>query len=267
MLKQHLIDAEDGVTVMGLFHIGGKSYELLHENRSGWNAEAFRDRYSEVLERYDFIVGDWGYNQLRLKGFFRDNHQKANKDSSYSTMSDYINEYCNFGCAYFVLEKMHGVKYEPEVDELEPSADLPRLEGADLRAALQASLTEPQGEESDAEDAVGSDGPAYERSGRKPRGDYRHGNGNRRGEDSRKGNHNAQQDDNRSGGDKRGDGKGTKREGRDSHPRSEHRASNNGGGRKGGEQRSRKPFRLAASEAAASLADDNGTAKKDTEGS
>lgn len=100
-----------------MIQIGGKIYELIHENRNGWNADAFKDRYSEVLERYDYIIGDWGYNQLRLKGFFRDNHMKATKDSAYSGMSDYINEYCNFGCAYFVLEKTGTIKKSTDEDE------------------------------------------------------------------------------------------------------------------------------------------------------
>ncbi|WP_336789759.1 YutD family protein [Paenibacillus sp. MMO-177] len=108
-----------------MIQIGGKIYELIHENRNGWNADAFKDRYSEVLERYDFIIGDWGYNQLRLKGFFRDNHMKATKDSAYSGMSDYINEYCNFGCAYFVLEKTGTAAKSPDEeagDEQEASS-------------------------------------------------------------------------------------------------------------------------------------------------
>ncbi|MUT68033.1 YutD family protein [Paenibacillus sp. NEAU-GSW1] len=102
-----------------MIQIDGKIYELLHENRGGWNMEAFRDRYSEVLERYDYIIGDWGYSQLRLKGFFRDNHMKATKESAFSSLTDYINEYCNFGCAYFVLEKTGSVKRSPEEEERE----------------------------------------------------------------------------------------------------------------------------------------------------
>ncbi|MFB5267121.1 YutD family protein [Paenibacillus enshidis] len=91
-----------------MFQIGGKIYELVQDYKNGWNPEAFRDRYSEVLDRYDYIIGDWGYNQLRLKGFYREGHPKANKDSSISVLSDYINEYCNFGCAYFVLHRVQG---------------------------------------------------------------------------------------------------------------------------------------------------------------
>lgn len=93
--------------------IGGKTYEVLKDHRNGWNQEAFRERYSDVLERYDYIIGDWGYSQLRLKGFYKDNHPKATKDTAISSMVDYINEYCNFGCAYFVLQKSR----EPKVKD------------------------------------------------------------------------------------------------------------------------------------------------------
>lgn len=102
---------------MCLILVGGKNYEILKDHKSGWNPEAFRDRYSDVLERYDYIIGDWGYSQLRLKGFYRDNHPKANKETAISSMVDYINEYCNFGCAFFVLQKSR----EPVSKEIEMS--------------------------------------------------------------------------------------------------------------------------------------------------
>ncbi|MCH1641688.1 YutD family protein [Paenibacillus timonensis] len=89
-----------------LIQIGGRTYELIQNYRDAWDPEAFKQRYSEVLDRYDYIIGDWGYEKLRLKGFLRDNHPKANRDTAYSGITDYINEYCNFGCAYFVLQKV-----------------------------------------------------------------------------------------------------------------------------------------------------------------
>lgn len=94
--------------------IGKQGYELVQDNRNGWNPEAFKQRYSEVLDRYDYIVGDWGYNQLRLKGFYRDNHPKVTRDTAISGMVDYINEYCNFGCAYFVLQKLKELPKDKE---------------------------------------------------------------------------------------------------------------------------------------------------------
>jgi uncharacterized protein YutD len=82
------------------------TYELIAEHREAWNEEAFIKRYSDILTKYDFIVGDWGYEQLRLRGFYEDNNRKAPFDSRIETLPEYILEYCNFGCAYFVVKKV-----------------------------------------------------------------------------------------------------------------------------------------------------------------
>jgi uncharacterized protein YutD len=89
-----------------MFVVANKGYELRLEHRSGWNFEMFRDRYSDVLARYDYISGDWGYNQLRLRGFFKADHPQATKETSIVYFEDYLHEYCNFGCAYFLVEKV-----------------------------------------------------------------------------------------------------------------------------------------------------------------
>jgi uncharacterized protein YutD len=106
-----------------IYVAGGNTYRLVRNHKNGWNPEAFRERYSEVLERYDYIVGDWGYNQLRLKGFFRDNHPKATKETSITGLVDYLSEYCNFGCAWFVLAKVDRKQLpaDEQVVSVEPS--------------------------------------------------------------------------------------------------------------------------------------------------
>ncbi|MFC4618393.1 YutD family protein [Camelliibacillus cellulosilyticus] len=87
--------------------VGYQKYELIEERFNGWNDEAFLKRYSDILSKYDYIVGDWGYEQLRLRGFYRDEHPKATHDTKISTLPEYLFEYCNFGCAYFVLKKVN----------------------------------------------------------------------------------------------------------------------------------------------------------------
>ncbi|MFC0270917.1 YutD family protein [Metabacillus herbersteinensis] len=86
--------------------IQNQCFEVIKEEKEGFNEEAFKARYTDILNKYDFIVGDWGYNQLRLRGFFDDQNQKATYDTKISTLDEYIYEYCNFGCAYFVLKKI-----------------------------------------------------------------------------------------------------------------------------------------------------------------
>jgi uncharacterized protein YutD len=90
--------------------VNNSCYEIVDEIREGFNEEAFRARHSEILNKYDYIVGDWGYSQLRLRGFFEDDNQKATYDTKISTLSEYLFEYCNFGCPYFVLKKVKNNK-------------------------------------------------------------------------------------------------------------------------------------------------------------
>lgn len=92
-----------------MIQIQGCFYEVVQDVREGWNMEAFKERYSEVLTKYDYIVGDWGYSQLRLRGFYDDYNKKAKAafDAKISTLDEYIHEYCNFGCSYFVVKKIN----------------------------------------------------------------------------------------------------------------------------------------------------------------
>lgn len=89
-----------------MIELNGKKYELLENVKDGFQIDALEERYSEVLKKYDFIVGDWGYNQLRLKGFYHEDNAKASYDSQINMLDDYLYEYCNFGCAYFVIKKL-----------------------------------------------------------------------------------------------------------------------------------------------------------------
>ncbi|MFD2613770.1 YutD-like domain-containing protein [Paenibacillus gansuensis] len=156
----------------------GKTYQIIQEHKIAWNPEAFRDRYSEVLERYDYIVGDWGYNQLRLKGFFKEDNPKVTRESSVAVLQDYLHEYCNFGCAYFILEKVN----DPVPEELNPATTIvvdfkhtgPRY--AEPKPAPEAKVSKHQ------------DGQQEGRKGGSQANEAREGgNENRSGEGRRKG--------------------------------------------------------------------------------
>lgn len=86
--------------------IQGYCYEVIEDVKNGWDEASFTSRYSEILHKYDYILGDWGHSQLRLRGFFDDHHRKATGDTKISTLPEYVSEYCNFGCAYFVVKKV-----------------------------------------------------------------------------------------------------------------------------------------------------------------
>ena len=70
--------------------------------------------------KYDYIVGDWSNDQLRLKGFYEDERPNTRKTDRISRLSEYLREYCAFGCAYFILknEEPQLIVFEEETEPL-----------------------------------------------------------------------------------------------------------------------------------------------------
>lgn len=97
---KHVIVLDDVVT------IGDKVFHLIHNHRDGFNQEKLEQRYSDIFAKYDYLVGDWGHEQLRLKGFFSSSRKKMPDELKISHLEDYIKEYMNFGAAFFVLKRM-----------------------------------------------------------------------------------------------------------------------------------------------------------------
>ncbi|MCE4955794.1 YutD family protein [Macrococcus caseolyticus] len=81
-------------------------FELIENYNDAFNQEMFEGRYSEILDRYPYVVGDIGFEQLRLKGFFDDKKKGADISRRFSSIQDYLLEYCNFGCPYFILKRL-----------------------------------------------------------------------------------------------------------------------------------------------------------------
>lgn len=117
------------MTTVTRIHLEGFQYEVIEEFREGFNQEALETRYSDVLQKYDYIFGDWGYGQLRLRGFYEDKNSKSTFDTRISTIHDYILEYCNFGCAYFLLKKLGPIQVQETPKESTAEADAPASSG------------------------------------------------------------------------------------------------------------------------------------------
>lgn len=96
-------------------------FELIENYRECFNEEQFIARYSDILDKYDYIVGDYGYDQLRLKGFYKDSNKKAEMSKRFSNIQDYIFEYCNFGCPYFVLRHLSKQEVKKLIEGVHPS--------------------------------------------------------------------------------------------------------------------------------------------------
>ncbi|QLK85592.1 YutD-like domain-containing protein [Staphylococcus sp. 17KM0847] len=120
-----------------MIKVGNLYFELVTSYRDGFNEEDFVARYSEILDKYDYVVGDYGYDQLRLKGFYRDSYKKADFNKRFSTIQDYLLEYCNFGCAYFVVRRMAQHEVEKHFAEAEDIDESNKLKDVKIQPTIQ----------------------------------------------------------------------------------------------------------------------------------
>ena len=93
-----------------MINIENVKYKLIEEYKDGFDEEAFKEKYTEYFEPYDYIIGDWSYGKLRLKGFCNRLNKICNKINDIKYKDDYIKNLCSYECKYFILEKVKDVK-------------------------------------------------------------------------------------------------------------------------------------------------------------
>ncbi|MCH5462612.1 DUF1027 domain-containing protein [Lactobacillus sp. LC28-10] len=84
------------------FQINEHPYELMVNYRDAFDRVELSDRFNTYFSRYDYLVGDWGFGQLRLRGFYDDKRNVAG-ELKIGALQDYLDEACNTGCPYFVM--------------------------------------------------------------------------------------------------------------------------------------------------------------------
>ena len=80
-------------------------YELKENYRDGYDEEAFQERVTDYFYEFDYILGDWAYGKLRLKGFYKKDNKKVIKINNIENYKKYIVDNCAYDCKYFLLEK------------------------------------------------------------------------------------------------------------------------------------------------------------------
>ena len=96
------------------FLFSGVEYKLIEEHKDAFDLEMMEERYTDYLLKYDYIVGDIAYEKLRLRGFYEDHRKGVPIDMKISNLEDYLIEYCSFGAAYFVFERVEKKEEDPE---------------------------------------------------------------------------------------------------------------------------------------------------------
>jgi len=85
--------------------LNNNEYELIKEYKDAFNLDEIVSLATDYFDNFDYILGDYSYNKLRLKGFYDDNNKKATEINKYSYIGEYVEKYCAYDCRYFVLKR------------------------------------------------------------------------------------------------------------------------------------------------------------------
>ena len=61
---------------METINLENDTYEVIKNVKEGIDKEEIEKKYTDYFKDFDYIVGDWAYGKLRLKGF----NDKTNKN-------------------------------------------------------------------------------------------------------------------------------------------------------------------------------------------
>ncbi|HAB66368.1 MAG TPA: DUF1027 domain-containing protein [Firmicutes bacterium] len=89
---------------MKTININNKEYEIISEKEGAIDIDILKDKITEYYDDYDYIVGDWAYGKVRLKGFYESSNPKCKNINDIKNLNEYIENNCAYGCKWFQIK-------------------------------------------------------------------------------------------------------------------------------------------------------------------
>lgn len=90
--------------------IDNKKYELVKNYRDAFNKEDLEGKITEYFDNFDYILGDYAYGKVRLKGFNDKDNKHFKPINDISKVDNYIKNNCAYDCRYFILKRIKSVE-------------------------------------------------------------------------------------------------------------------------------------------------------------
>lgn len=86
--------------------IDKNTYELTKNYKDAFEKNTFKEKYTDYFKDYDYILGDYSYGLLRLKGFCEKGNKLYKQINDINNIDTYIKKNCAYECKYFILHKI-----------------------------------------------------------------------------------------------------------------------------------------------------------------
>ena len=87
--------------------INEQKYEVIEDIKDAIDETLLKEKITDYYDEFDYIVGDWAYGKVRLKGFYDSKNKKCKEFNDIKNLKKYIEEKCAYGCRWFEIKKIN----------------------------------------------------------------------------------------------------------------------------------------------------------------
>ena len=81
-------------------------YEIIRNDKDCINKKELEEKITDYFDEYDYIMGDFAYDKVRLQGYYNSDNKMAKKINDIKYLDDYIENYCSYGARIFLLKNL-----------------------------------------------------------------------------------------------------------------------------------------------------------------
>ena len=81
-------------------------YQIIRNDKDCINKKELEEKITDYFDEYDYIMGDFAYDKVRLKGYYNSDNKMAKKINDIKYLDDYIENYCSYGARIFLLKNL-----------------------------------------------------------------------------------------------------------------------------------------------------------------
>lgn len=86
--------------------IDNKKYEVIKNYKDALDIADLEGKITDYFDSFDYILGDYAYGKVRLKGFNNKENKNFKPINDYNNIEEYIKNSCAYDCRYFILKQI-----------------------------------------------------------------------------------------------------------------------------------------------------------------